>query len=266
MSAIMPDGAKVTLLQRYKRSNQVPNSRVKLPYTCLVIWFTQHCSPPMSGAMPGEANIDILQRYERSKWMVKYLVGVRRILQNKNHYRRYCCFPFTDSVNLDDEFEDSMSTVDTRNSLGKVQMVELLDSGNFLRKVCQMRIEKRQEAPGRGQWKGKRPLHIPPPPQASKKQRLASPKPESMLGGSFRIREESPAVPVREPRIGSSGKEPIPLDDEEEQVDNRHDDTDVYLTEPDDAGNIDDGPDFGTVGECDGNRSFTDLSMMMTIL
>ncbi|ONK74132.1 uncharacterized protein A4U43_C03F3100 [Asparagus officinalis] len=36
------------------------------------------------------------------------------------------------------------------------------------------------------------------------------------------------------------GKEPIPLDDKEEQVDYGHDDIDAYLTEPEDAGNLGD--------------------------
>ncbi|ONK76191.1 uncharacterized protein A4U43_C03F24900 [Asparagus officinalis] len=53
----------------------------------------------------------------------------------------------------------------------------------------------RQETPGRGQGKGKRLLH-PPPPQPSKKQRLASPELEPMPRGSSRIRKESLAVPV----------------------------------------------------------------------
>ncbi|ONK56156.1 uncharacterized protein A4U43_C10F4720 [Asparagus officinalis] len=64
---------------------------------------------------------------------------------------------------------------------------------------------------------------------------------------------------MQEPRIGSSSKEPIPLDAIEEQVDYGHDDTDAYLTEPDDTGDIgdiggssymlDDEPDFEIVGE-----------------
>ncbi|ONK80254.1 uncharacterized protein A4U43_C01F15590 [Asparagus officinalis] len=38
--------------------------------------------------------------------------------------------------------------------------------------------------------------------------------PDGDARDSSRIREESPVVPVQEPRIGSLGKEPIPLDDE----------------------------------------------------
>ncbi|ONK76068.1 uncharacterized protein A4U43_C03F23550 [Asparagus officinalis] len=58
-------------------------------------------------------------------------------------------------------------------------------------------------------------------------------------------------------KIGS--KEPIPLDDKEEQVDYGHNDTNAYLTNPDDVGNLgdigsslympDDESDFGTIGE-----------------
>ncbi|ONK60106.1 uncharacterized protein A4U43_C08F14390 [Asparagus officinalis] len=67
--------------------------------------------------------------------------------------------------------------------------------------------------------------------------------------GSSRISEESLAVPVQVPRIGSSGKDPIPLNDKEKQVDYGHDDTDAYLIEPDDVGNIDYEPDFRTMDE-----------------
>ncbi|ONK71954.1 uncharacterized protein A4U43_C04F14110 [Asparagus officinalis] len=84
-------------------------------------------------------------------------------------------------------------------------------------------------------WEGKRSLHIPPPPPPSKKQRLASPEPEPLLGDSLRIREESPIVPVQEPRVSFS-------DDDEEKVDYGYDDTDAYLTELEDAG------DAGDVG------------------
>ncbi|ONK72579.1 uncharacterized protein A4U43_C04F20880 [Asparagus officinalis] len=68
-------------------------------------------------------------------------------------------------------------------------------------------------------------------------------------------REESPAILVQEPRVGSSSKEPIPLDNEEEQVDYGHDDTDTNLTKPEDADHIgdveglDDEYDFEAVGE-----------------
>ncbi|ONK64346.1 uncharacterized protein A4U43_C07F24860 [Asparagus officinalis] len=45
-------------------------------------------------------------------------------------------------------------------------------------------------------------------------------------------------------------KEPIPLDDEEEHMDYRHDDTNDYLIEPDDAGN------FSDVGGSDDESNF----------
>ncbi|ONK60909.1 uncharacterized protein A4U43_C08F23960 [Asparagus officinalis] len=54
-----------------------------------------------------------------------------------------------------------------------------------------------------------------------------------MPRGSSRIKEESPTVLVQEPQIGSS-------EDEEEKVDYGHDNTDDYLTELDDAGDIGD--------------------------
>ncbi|ONK76296.1 uncharacterized protein A4U43_C03F26120 [Asparagus officinalis] len=72
---------------------------------------------------------------------------------------------------------------------------------------------------------------------------------------SSRTREESPAVPVQEPRIASSGKEPIPLDNEEEQVEYGHDDINAYLTKLEDAcdlcdiGGSDDESDFGITDE-----------------
>ncbi|ONK61093.1 uncharacterized protein A4U43_C08F26180 [Asparagus officinalis] len=47
-------------------------------------------------------------------------------------------------------------------------------------------------------------------------------------------------------RFFQERKEPIPLDDKEEQVNYGHDDTDAYLTELDD---IDDESDFETMGE-----------------
>ncbi|ONK57975.1 uncharacterized protein A4U43_C09F6350 [Asparagus officinalis] len=100
-------------------------------------------------------------------------------------------------------------------------------------------------------WEGKRSLHIPPPPPPSKKQRLASPEPEPLLGDSLRIREESPIVPVQEPRVSFS-------DDDEEKVDYGYDDTDAYLTELEDAGDAgdvggssympDDEPNFEAMG------------------
>ncbi|ONK73163.1 uncharacterized protein A4U43_C04F27920 [Asparagus officinalis] len=114
----------------------------------------------MYATMPGSGNVTLLQRYECSKWLVRYLAGVRRILQNKDHYRLYCCFPLIDGLSPGDEFEDSTS--------------------------C---------------------------------------------------------------------KEPIPLDNKEEQVDYGQDDTDVYLTEPKDVGNFsdvggsDDESDFRIMGE-----------------
>ncbi|ONK58317.1 uncharacterized protein A4U43_C09F10960 [Asparagus officinalis] len=53
---------------------------------------------------------------------------------------------------------------------------------------------------------------------------------------SLRIREEFPVVLMQKTKVSPSGKESIPLDDDEEQVDCEHDDTDAYLTEPDDEG------------------------------
>ncbi|ONK80374.1 uncharacterized protein A4U43_C01F25620 [Asparagus officinalis] len=104
----------------------------------------------------------------------------------------------------------------------------------------------------------------------SKKQHLASPGPESMPRDSLRIREESIVVPMQEPRVIPSGdlylyictthlevpladihflyacKEPIPLDNDEKEVDYEYDDTNAYLTKPDD---VDDEPDFEAIGE-----------------
>ncbi|ONK73099.1 uncharacterized protein A4U43_C04F27180 [Asparagus officinalis] len=60
--------------------------------------------------MPDGGNVALLQRYERSKWLNNYIVEVRRILQNKDHYRLYCCFPSIDGVSPGDEFEDGMSS------------------------------------------------------------------------------------------------------------------------------------------------------------
>ncbi|ONK60133.1 uncharacterized protein A4U43_C08F14660 [Asparagus officinalis] len=56
-------------------------------------------------------------------------------------------------------------------------------------------------------------------------------------------------------RFFYAGKELIPLNDEEEQVDYGHDDTDAYLIKPDDEGNfvnvsgLDDESDFGIEGK-----------------
>ncbi|ONK60966.1 uncharacterized protein A4U43_C08F24600 [Asparagus officinalis] len=103
--------------------------------------------------------------------------------------------------------------------------------------------------------KGKRTLHVLPPLPSLKKQCLASLESEPVPRDSSRIRKQYPTNPIQEPRIGSSGKEPIPLDDEEEQVDYGHNDTDTYLTELEDAGDLgdigisDDESDFGAVGE-----------------
>ncbi|ONK80189.1 uncharacterized protein A4U43_C01F14890 [Asparagus officinalis] len=94
--------------------------------------------------------------------------------------------------------------------------------------------------------KGKRPLHVPPPLSPSKKQRLAFPEPKPMPRDSSRIREESTVVIVQESRVDPSGKEPVPLDNDEEQVHYEYDDTDTYLTELDDA---DDESDFETMSE-----------------
>ncbi|ONK78181.1 uncharacterized protein A4U43_C02F15390 [Asparagus officinalis] len=90
-----------------------------------------------------------------------------------------------------------------------------------------------QGVPGRGQGKENRSLHISPPPPSSKKQRLASPEPKPMARDSLRTREEFSAILVQGP-----SKEPIPIDDEEEQVDYEHDDTDAYLTRPNDSGDL----------------------------
>ncbi|ONK76246.1 uncharacterized protein A4U43_C03F25560 [Asparagus officinalis] len=109
--------------------------------------------------------------------------------------------------------------------------------------------------PDRGREKGKKPLHVPAPLPSLKKQWLASHKPGPVPRDSSRTREESPAVPVQKPRIGSSGKEPIPLEDKEEQVDYGHDNTDSYLTDPEDACNLgdigdsNDESDFRVVGK-----------------
>ncbi|ONK73391.1 uncharacterized protein A4U43_C04F31000 [Asparagus officinalis] len=113
----------------------------------------------------------------------------------------------------------------------------------------------RQEVPDRGRGKGKRPLHVPLSLPSSKKLHLASPEPESVPRDSSRVREDTHVVRTQEPKVGSSGKEPILLDDEEIQVDYGHDDTDAYLTEPEDVGNFgdvsssDDESDFGIAGE-----------------
>ncbi|ONK78033.1 uncharacterized protein A4U43_C02F13490 [Asparagus officinalis] len=110
------------------------------------------------------------------------------------------------------------------------------------KKVCHMRIRKRQV----------NTLHLKDRRHLIEAginiQEPTKPVPK----GSSRIREESPIVPVQGPRIGSSGKESIPLDNKEEQVDYGHDDTDAYLTELDDVGDIsdiDDEHDFRIVGE-----------------
>ncbi|ONK80590.1 uncharacterized protein A4U43_C01F19530 [Asparagus officinalis] len=61
-------------------------------------------------------------------------------------------------------------------------------------------------------------------------------------------------VPPSEFQVSKTVKEPIPLDYKEEQVDYGHDDTDAYLTEPKNAG------DLGDVGSSDDESDFEAMS------
>ncbi|ONK64538.1 uncharacterized protein A4U43_C07F27140 [Asparagus officinalis] len=89
-----------------------------------------------------------------------------------------------------------------------------------------------QETPCRGWDKGKQSLHIPPLQSPSKKQCLVNPELEPVPRDSSRVREESPVVPIQDPKVISSGKEPIHVDDNVELVDYEDDDPNTYSIEP----------------------------------
>jgi len=80
VKVLVDDDGNVLIDQYGDPEVKVPNPRVELPYTYLVVWYIMHCPSLVTVAHTSEDFVPFFQKLERSSWQHTYIFYIRRLI------------------------------------------------------------------------------------------------------------------------------------------------------------------------------------------